>query len=193
MSTMANKFGDYRCPIDSQQLDISVMIIYSSAIVAYVILTFFGDYLGRKRLKQIGLLLVLGGLAMTIFSVNLVMGSVGMMISCLGCEWIYTMSLLFISETVSNRYRDHFLVISQTFYGVGHLGNAAFYYFIRDWQFVFIYLYAIPTLLVLLALTIFVVDTPICLIDYLTPNKARKALFWVAKINGKKDFYVTLD
>ena len=168
------------------------MIMYSSAVISYIILALFGDYLGRKRLMQIGLVMILGGMAMATFSVNLIMGAAGMLISCMGCEWIYTMSLLFISETVSEKYRDHFLVISQLFYGVGHLGNPGFYYLLRDWQFVFLYFYAIPAILLILSLSFFVVDTPMCLINYLSPNKARKALFWVAKINGKKDFYISL-
>ena len=79
------------------------------------------------------------------------------------------------------------------FYGIGHLGNAGFYFFLKDWQMVFIYCYAIPAVLTMMVLSIFVVDTPMCLINFLTPNKARKALFWVAKINGKKDFYITLE
>lgn len=79
------------------------------------------------------------------------------------------------------------------FYGVGHLGNAGFYFWLRDWQLVFLYFYAVPAVFLLLGLTIFVVDTPMCLINYLSPNKARKALFWVAKINKKKDFYITLE
>lgn len=65
-------------------ISLAVMIIYSSAIVAYIVLAVFGDYIGRKRLMQLGLFLVTGGLIMAIFSVNLEMGAVGMMISCLG-------------------------------------------------------------------------------------------------------------
>ena len=101
-------------------------------------------------------------------------------------------SLLFISETVCEKHRDHFLVISQMFYGVGHLGNAVFYYFLRNWQFVFIYFYAIPAVIAIISVSFFVVDTPMCLINSLTPNKVRKALFWVAKVNSKKDFYISL-
>lgn len=73
------------------------MLMYLSAVLAYIILTIFGDYLGRKRLMQLGLIFVLGGLAITNWAVNLIMGALGMLICCLGCEWIYTISLLFIS------------------------------------------------------------------------------------------------
>ena len=53
--------------------------------------------------------------------------------------------------------------------------------------------YIIPGALTLAAISIFVVDTPMCLINELSANKARKGLLWIAKINGKNDFYVTLD
>lgn len=53
--------------------------------------------------------------------------------------------------------------------------------------------YIIPGAVTLIAITIFVVDTPMCLINELSANKARKGLFWIAKINGRKDYYVTLD
>ena len=42
-------------------------------------------------------------------------------------------------------------------------------------------------------MSFFAVDTPMCLINYLSANKARKAFVWIAKMNGKKDFYLTLD
>jgi MFS family permease len=167
--------------------------MYSSTTLAYIVLAIFGDFLGRKRFVQIGMIMVLAGMAITIFSVNLLMGSLGMLICCFGCEWIYTTSLLFISETVDEKHKDHFLVVSQMFYGIGHLGNAGFYFWLKDWQSVFIYCYAIPAILILFSLTFFTVDTPICLINLLSPNKARKALYWVAKVNGKKDFFITLD
>ena len=64
---------------------------------------------------------------------------------------------------------------------------------LKDWQMVFVYFYVVPGVLVFIALSIFVIDTPMCLINFLTPNKVRKSLFWVAKINGKKDFYITLE
>ena len=82
---MANNFGDYRCPSESRLIDVAVMIMYSSSVLAYIFLAFFGDYIGRKRLMQIGFILVIGGMAMATFSVNLIMGAVGMMICCLGC------------------------------------------------------------------------------------------------------------
>lgn len=102
------------------------------------------------------------------------------------------MSLIFIAETVGSPHREHFLVIAQTFYGVGHLGNAGFYYWLRDWRTVFIYCYIVPAAVLLVGLSLFLVDTPLSLVHYLSANKARKALFWVAKINRKQEFYISL-
>lgn len=85
METLANKFGDYRCPAQQQEIDVSVMLMYFSAVVAYVLLAMFGDYLGRKRIMQAGLILSILGLAVSLLAVNLLMGAAGMFLSCLGC------------------------------------------------------------------------------------------------------------
>lgn len=193
MNTLPDKFGDYRCPEEQGNIDLAVLLMYASSLVAYLLLAVFGDYLGRKRIMQIGLILTLGGILGCIFSPLLILAAVGMLISCWGCEWIYTIGLLFISQTIGQKYRQQCLVLAQAFYGVGHLANAGFYYFLRDFEWVFIICYIIPGVLTLVAISIFAVDTPICLIIELSANKARKGLMWIAKVNRKKDFYVTLE
>jgi len=107
--------------------------MYSSSLLAYFLLAAFGDYLGRKRIIQIGMLLTIGGIVGCLFSFNLILAAVGMLVSCWGCEWIYTIGLMFITETVGEKYREKCLVVAQTFYGVGHLANAGFYFGFRNW------------------------------------------------------------
>ena len=97
MNTLANQFGDYRCSSESSVIDTAVLIMYASAIVAYLLLTLFGDCLTRKKFMIIGQLATILGLVVAIFSVNILMGAFGMFLSCLGAEWIYTISLIFIS------------------------------------------------------------------------------------------------
>lgn len=101
MSTMANQFGDYRCASESSLVDFAVMLIYSSTIFSYLLLSIFGDFLGRKNFMIFGLTLTIAGIILSIFSVNLIMGAIGMFASCLGTQWLYSVSLMYISETVS--------------------------------------------------------------------------------------------
>lgn len=43
------------------------------------------------------------------------------------------------------------MVIAQLFYGLGHILNAGYYYWLLDWQLVFIYFYLLPAVLLLTA------------------------------------------
>jgi MFS family permease len=71
--------------------------MYSSSLLAYFLLAAFGDYFGRKRIIQLGLALTIGGVLGCIFSFNMILAAVGMLVSCWGCEWIYTIGLMFIT------------------------------------------------------------------------------------------------
>lgn len=62
------------------------------------------------------------------------------------------------------------MVIAQLFYGLGHILNAGYYYWLLDWQLVFIYFYLLPAVLLLTAVLLFMVDSPICLIRKLNPE-----------------------
>lgn len=50
----------------------------------------------------IGLLLTIGGILISIFAVNLLMGAMGMFIGSLGTLWLYSISMLYVTETVSD-------------------------------------------------------------------------------------------
>jgi MFS family permease len=78
------------------------MLIYSSTVFSYLLLAIFGDYLGRKKFMIIGLLLTIGGILISIFAVNLLMGAMGMFIGSLGTLWLYSISMLYVTETVSD-------------------------------------------------------------------------------------------
>lgn len=97
MATMANQFGDYRCSPESSSIDVAVFIIFLSTVLSFLLLTVFGDYLDRKKFIIVGLGLTIGGMVITLLSVNMMMGVIGMLIGCLGAQWIYTVSMLYIT------------------------------------------------------------------------------------------------
>ena len=100
METLPSKFGDYRCPEEEGDIDLAVLLMYSSSLLANFLLAALGDYIGRKRIIQIGLFLTIGGIFGCIFSFNMMLAAVCMLVSCWGCDWIYTIGLMFITETV---------------------------------------------------------------------------------------------
>lgn len=82
------------------------MLIYSSTAISFFLLAVFGNYLGRKKFMIFGLVLTIVGLVFALLSDTLILGAIGLFVSCLGTQWIYTLSLLYISETVSESLRE---------------------------------------------------------------------------------------
>ena len=141
--------------------------MYSSIIFAFLLLALFGDCFGKKKVFVMGLLATFIGLGLTLFSVNLWMAIAGLFIAISGVQWAFSLSFIFISETVAESHREQFLVIVQFFYGLGTLGNTALYFWLQDWKPIIIFFYMIPTVLLLIGVIVFIVDTPLCLIKTL--------------------------
>lgn len=97
METLANKFGDFRCSSESGTITLSILITYLGVIGGNALMTVSGDYFGRKTFIVAGLSVVIGGLFLTIFGSHIYMSSVGMMISIIGFQWIFCVSLTIIS------------------------------------------------------------------------------------------------
>jgi MFS family permease len=161
--------------------------MYSSTIFAYMVLSIFGDYIGRKRFILLGLVTTTAGIMVTLFATNLFMASAGLFVGLTGAQWAFSVSFVFISETVAESHRDKYMVIVQFFYGFGSLGNTALYYWLRDWRDVFVYFYVVPCALLVIATLVFVVDSPICLLKKLEAEEVKEQLLWIARINGVND------
>jgi hypothetical protein len=85
------------------------------------------------------------------------------------------------------------LVIVQFFYGIGSLGNTGLYYWLRDWEKVFTYFYIIPGAVLIVAIVLIVTDTPIELINNLSPEEAHGQFMKIAKINGVANSELSID
>jgi MFS family permease len=105
MTTLADKMGDYRCSDEAATLSLAILFMYTSTIFAFLILTIFGDYLGRKNAIVIGLIATIGGLIITLVSPSLFMAAAGLFIALSGIQWAFSISFIFISETVAESHR----------------------------------------------------------------------------------------
>jgi MFS family permease len=184
MSTLASKLDDYRCDAEAVGLNIAISLMYTNSIAAFVVLFFIGEWLGRKRIIVLGLVMMVGGIVLTLFSENLVMGMAGLFIGMIGVQWHFNVSLIYISETVAESHREEFMVVAMSFYGVGCLANTGCYYWLRDWQKVFIYFYVVPGVLLIVAVMAVVTEAPICLIRKYAPEEALEQFMRIARING---------
>lgn len=170
MNTLANKYGDYRCSSESGTVTLSILITYLGVIIGNALMAVTGDYFGRKTFVVTGLSIAIGGLFLTVFANHIYVASVGMMISVVGFQWIYCMSMTILSEIVDETYREYSMIAVQIFFNLGHLADTGLYYWLRDWQQVFIYFFLIPLGIILISFMLLMVDTPIVLVTTLTPE-----------------------
>ncbi len=75
-------------------------------------------------------------------------------------------------------------VVCQIFYGVGVILDILYFWLFRDWQIVLGLFFLLPGVIVLVILTLFVKDTPSCLVLRNDSEKALKDLLQIAKMNG---------
>ena len=149
-----------------------ITLTYVGTVVGFLLLSFVGDLLGRKRLMIICMTSVVIGLVITIFCQSLVMAGVGLFIASVGVQNAFNICFYFISETVSEEFREKASVAIQLFYGLGVLLNVLWYFWIQDWQMIFVLFYFIPAVACAIGVVIIVRDTPICLVMRNSPSKA---------------------
>lgn len=172
MQTLANKFGDFRCPQEKLQIDSLITLTYVGTVVGFLLLSFVGDLLGRKRLMIICMTGVVIGLVITIFCESLVTAGIGLFIASVGVQNAFNICFYFISQTVSEDFREKASVAIQLFYGLGVLLNVLWYFWIKDWQMIFVLFYFLPAVASTIGIVIIVRDTPICLVMRNSPSKA---------------------
>jgi MFS family permease len=184
MSTLANNLGDYRCEEEAAILSLHISFMYANGIVAFILLSVLGEWLGRKKVIVIGMIVMIGGIALALFSTSLLMAVAGLFVGLVGAQWHFNVGLVYISETVAESHRHKFMVIAQFFHGFGVLANTGYYYGLRDWRQVFLFGYVAPAAVLLVALLCVVTDTPICLIQKYSSEEALAQFLKIAKING---------
>jgi len=149
-----------------------ITITYLGTVVGFLILSFVGDLLGRKRLMIICMSGVVIGLVIAIFCQSLMMAGIGLFIASVGVQNAFNICFYFIAETVSEDFREKASVAIQLFYGLGVLLNVIWYYWIKDWQMIFVLFYFLPAVTSVLGVVFIVRDTPICLVMRNSPSKA---------------------
>jgi MFS family permease len=149
-----------------------ITITYVGTVVGFLILSFVGDLLGRKRLMIICMSGVVIGLVIAIFCQSLMMAGIGLFIASVGVQNAFNICFYFIAETVSEDFREKASVAIQLFYGLGVLLNVIWYYWIKDWQMIFVLFYFLPAVASVLGVVFIVRDTPICLVMRNSPSKA---------------------
>ena len=97
METLANQMGDYRCDSEAATLSLAILFMYLSTILAYLVLSILGDYIGRKTFIMLGLLIMIIGIIWTLFSNSLFLAAAGLFFGLTGVQWSFSVSFVFIS------------------------------------------------------------------------------------------------
>ena len=129
--------------------------------------------------------MMMTGMVVTIFCVNLWMAGIGICLCVFGGKNNFNLTVIYMTETATKQYRQAFSVLIHTSYCLGGLANVLWYYTIGNFQIVLIACYAVPSIAVLIGLILFVKDTPICLISKYSAEEAYKALRFIAEVNKK--------
>jgi hypothetical protein len=132
-----------------------ITLTYIGTVVGFLLLSFVGDLVGRKRLMT-----------------SLLMAGIGLFIASVGVQNSFNICFYFISETVSEEFREKASVAIQLFYGLGVLLNVLWYFMVKDWQMIFVLFYFLPAVASVIGIVIIVRDTPICLVMRNSPSKA---------------------
>jgi MFS family permease len=149
-----------------------ITLTYIGTVVGFLLLSFVGDLVGRKRLMTICMTGVVVGLVIAIFCQSLLMAGIGLFIASVGVQNSFNICFYFISETVSEEFREKASVAIQLFYGLGVLLNVLWYFMVKDWQMIFVLFYFLPAVASVIGIVIIVRDTPICLVMRNSPSKA---------------------
>lgn len=97
MATLTNKFGDFRCTPESGTITLSILITYLGVIGGNALMAITGDYFGRKTFTVAGLAVAIGGLFLVLFGTHIYAASVGLMISIIGFQWVFCISMTIVS------------------------------------------------------------------------------------------------
>jgi MFS family permease len=181
---LANHFGDYRCPSEKLGFDTLIAFMFLGAAVGFLCLTLFGETVGKKLLMQINVATYVVGLVLTIFCVDLYMAGAGLFLAALGINNAYIICFYFIIETCADENREKFSVICQAFYGVGVILDILWYWWIADWQIILGACFLAPAVVVLVVLSLFVRDTPACLVLRNDSAVALRDFQKIASMNG---------
>ena len=92
--SIANKYGDYRCPSEMQELTLLKTLMYSGALLGVLIMALVGGIISRKKLMMICQAICFTGLSLTVFSVSLWMAGFGMFLCILVGKMFLNLSFI---------------------------------------------------------------------------------------------------
>jgi MFS family permease len=159
------------------------MTLFMGILAGYLVFTHCADNFGRRVAVLLTWSTATVGLGLLWASTSIEVACVGLFLAGAGCESNIRVTLAVLSETVDYHLRQTYSLILQTAYGLAGICVSLGYYFLQNWRVVNLVFCALPALLLLVALTAYLEETP----RHLARRSSRallESLRRIASING---------
>ena len=191
--SVVNKFRDYHCEPEKAEVTAVQTVAYGGAILCVIFLTAMGDRIGRKYLTFINLIVLIVGVVLIILCQDMWMAGAGLFLGIFGAKNKCYLTLMFTVEIVHEGQRAFLMIVVSVFFSISGLTNVLCFFLLESFEDVLIFIYLIPSLVLAAALAIFVQDTPVSLINLYSAKEAHKSFSYMAEMNKKADFDLTLN
>ena len=141
---------------DEYQLDIIKGSPYFGSFLGYIIFSYVSDNFGRRKTMIMSLGLGTLGTIIVALGSNIIMISIGMIMSGAGINVSGGMLFCFLSEGVENLKRQKYSIIIQAGYNIAAIIMTGLYYFIGSWRINFILISMIPTVIAFFSFVLYV-------------------------------------
>jgi MFS family permease len=119
---------------------------FVGSLFGYLISSYISDNFGKKKSMVIGLGVSVFGYSLIVFSQNIYMAIIGMIISSVGGDGCCNITYCFISDIVEDRARQKYIYLIQFMFGFGVLIAGALYYIVPHWRWNTLLVSFVPTI-----------------------------------------------
>jgi MFS family permease len=135
------------------------MLVFVGSISGMLIFSTFTEKLGRKRSLALSLSILIVGLTLTLAggylkSIPLVI--VAILLTYGGCENGYQYVNCFCTEVIAEEWRITYFNALNVINGLGSVITGFAFFYIKQWDIVYLYVFLIPAVLTFSAVTFFV-------------------------------------
>lgn len=155
IDSISTSFDHYLCD-DAIYINLASSSVYVGALVGYIVFSFYSDNFGRRLTMLIAWGLATAGSLLVLFSVGLVMVSIGMFMLGAGADASINMCFNFLGEVVEDRTRQKYSVILQPWFAIGACLVTTLFIFIQNWKIVFLILVVVPCVVLMFFIVIYI-------------------------------------
>jgi MFS family permease len=183
VSTLASRFGNYRCEGKGELLLVQT-IIFLGALVTCILGSSLLHLITQRTAIILGLVLSIVGVLLTVLSPSLTIACIGLVINMAAATIQNEVLNSFIPEVTSEGIRTRCMMIMYLFFGLSASLTALVYWLIKPWELAMLVYQFAPNLIALLLMLRYVEETPMELVIYNTPHESLKGFSNIAQFNG---------